>query len=145
MCGSRSPRSLRRSHFRQLVLFFANRPDGKIFVAARFAAISRNGKTTPQESEARVYPIAGNTLQIQVAANGTVGVERIAETHAAGVKTRFADPAAPRKDTNDAEGIVRKILSTRPARIFTFADRASHSWTAGISWDCNSIGQSGAA
>jgi hypothetical protein len=51
---------------------------GEIFVPAGFAAKRRNAQIPPDESEQGVHEFGRNALQGEIAANRTVGMERIA-------------------------------------------------------------------
>jgi hypothetical protein len=67
----------------------------KVFMTAGFAAISRNADRSPQEGKRRVHVVAGNTLQLRIAANRAMGMEGMPQRHQPRMKTRVAFHATP--------------------------------------------------
>lgn len=67
-----------------------------------------------------------DALQSKIAADRAVGVERIAERHQPGVKTRFAALATPGVDTDDAQDVIGSRLAARSTRTFVLADGTIH-------------------
>jgi hypothetical protein len=72
------------------------RPDGKILVAARITAISRNRQAPPQEAKRRVDQLRRDAFDLVISADGTMRMERIAEGHPSSIETGFTLFAAPR-------------------------------------------------
>jgi hypothetical protein len=101
-------------------------PHGKILVAARFAAVGRNAKEPPQKRKRSRNVIGGDALQVQIAANGTVGAERLAERHEPRVESCLALPATPRKDTEETEHVVNSGLAARASRVLALTKGADH-------------------
>ena len=83
-----------------------------------------------------------NALQLDIAADGTVGMERIAERHQPRIETGMALPASPRINAKDTQSIISRALTARSAGIFSFADGTRHAKTADPVELRASIGQS---
>jgi len=69
--------------------------DGEIFVAAGFAAEGGKLKSAAEEGQGSVNVFGRNSLQLMIAADGTVGMKGIAERHEARVETGMTGAAAP--------------------------------------------------
>jgi hypothetical protein len=98
----------------------------KIFVTARFAAIGGNSQAAPQKREGRIHVFSGDALQFRIAANGTMGVKRIAERHGTGVKPGFTLFATPGINAEEIEDVVRSKLAARTSRVLGFTHWADH-------------------
>ena len=64
-------------------------------MAAGFATIGGNAKSRPEEREGVIHVFGRDALQIDIAANRAVRVERIAEGHQAGKKASAAIATSP--------------------------------------------------
>jgi len=99
---------------------------GEIFMPARFAAKGRNAQVSPDESKHGVHMFRRNALKGQIAANRTVGVERIAERHQPGVEARTATLAAPGVDTDSTQNVIGSRLAARSTRTVVLTDGTDH-------------------
>jgi hypothetical protein len=107
---------------------------GEILMAARLAAISGNVQAAPKKRKRRIDVFGRDTLEIEIATNGTVGMERITEGHGAGVESGFALSTTPGIDAEEIEDVVRGELAARTSRVLALADWANHGIAAKPFW-----------
>lgn len=103
---------------------------GKIFMTARLAAIGGNSQAAPKKRKWRSHVFRRDALQIEIAANGTVGPERIAKRHGPSMKSGFAFFATPGINTEEIKDVVRSELAARTSRVLVFTDWANHAIAA---------------
>ena len=98
----------------------------EILIPAGLAAERWYVQIPPDNPKQGVHVFRRNALQSGIAADRTVGVERIAERHQSGVEAGMASLTTPGVEADCAEDIVRRRLASRPARTILLADGTVH-------------------
>jgi hypothetical protein len=103
----------------------------KKLVTAGDAAKSRNAEDSPQRCAEGIGVFGGDTLQLQITANSTMGAEHMTEGRSTGTKALSAPRTPPGNHPRNAGEIVQKGSPARPAAIRGITSRTNHqSWAS---------------
>lgn len=87
------------------------RPDGKEFVAAGVATKRRKAEQAANEAKSSGHIFGRNPLDVEIAADGAMGVAQVTQRNGTGAEAQFALQATPGNEADDAAGNVGKPVS----------------------------------
>jgi len=109
----------------------AKRQKGEELVATGDTTKGRDAEDSPERCAEGISVFGGDALQLQIAANSTMGAEQMSEGRSTRAKTIAAPRTPPGNHPRNAGKIVQKRSSARPAAISGIASRTNHrSWAS---------------
>jgi hypothetical protein len=104
----------------------ADRQYGKEFVSAGHTAKGGNAQGSPERGAEALGVIAGDALDVEVAANRAVGGKDVREGSGAGAEAFGASRTSPGHVSDGAGAIIKERSSARPAAVRRIAERTDH-------------------
>jgi hypothetical protein len=108
--------------------------------AAIGAAVSWDAEAAPEKLEFALAVAAGNALQIEIAAAGTVGTEHVANGDLGAVEAPAAFAATPGAKAEDTDSEVAHTAAMRAATGSVIATGTDHRFVPSIGFRAGRIG-----